>query len=150
MPMKYDPDTGIPRYVPDIGEELEEGVTPEPKVITTKSDVFKGDKPLTKEQYEKLRDGPTVANAEHYTVGVPPDMTPEQYDKLRAETGLPSSEADAMLDKIIASAKPAKLDKDVATDEEVDNLEKLARAGTVMHWPELLRLINRLRQAEAK
>ena len=22
MPMKYDPDTGIPRYVPDIGEEL--------------------------------------------------------------------------------------------------------------------------------
>ena len=55
-----------------------------------------------------------------------------------------------MLDKIIASAKPAKLDKDVATDEEVDNLEKLARAVTVMHWPELLRLINRLRQAEAK
>ena len=41
MPMKYDPDTGIPRYVPDIGEELEEGVTPAPTVITSKSAVFK-------------------------------------------------------------------------------------------------------------
>ena len=33
MPLKYNPDTGIPSYVPDLGEELEEGVTPEPKVI---------------------------------------------------------------------------------------------------------------------
>jgi hypothetical protein len=130
--MKYDPDTGIPRYVPDIGEELEEGVTPAPTVVTSKSDLFKGDKPLTKEMYERLRDGPTVANSESYTVGVPTD------------------EADKMLSDAIKSAKPAKLDKDVATDEEVDVLEKFAREHTVRHWPELLRLINRLRQAEAK
>jgi len=122
MPMKYDPDTGIPRYVPDLGEEIEEGVTPEPKVITSKSGVFKGDKPLTKETYELLRDGKPV------------DTT----------------EADGMLAEALRNAKPAKLDANVATDEEVDILEKFAREHTVRHWPELLRLINRLRQAEAK
>ena len=124
MPMKYDPDTGIPRYVPDLGEEIEEGVTPEPKVITSKSDVFKGDKPLTQGQYERLRD-----------------------DK---PTPVDTTEADGLLAEALRNAKPAKLDKDIATDEEVNNLEMLAREHSVMHWPELLRLINRLRQAEAK
>jgi hypothetical protein len=129
--MKYDPDTGIPRYVPDLGEEIEEGVTPEPKVITSKGAVFKGDKPLTKEAYEALRDGPTVANAESYRV-------------------LGPNEADEMLDKIVASAKPAKLDAHVATNEEVDMIEKMANDRRIENWAMLLRLINRLRQAEAK
>jgi hypothetical protein len=36
-----------------------------------------------------------------------------------------------------------------ATDRELVEIETKARAGTVMHWPELVRLINRLRVAEA-
>lgn len=157
MPMKYDPDTGVPRYVPDIGEEIEEGVTPEPKVITTKSDVFKGDKMPTKEQYERLRDvseensrrltkalrdGPTVANAESYVVGVPLDVV----DPSKVDAG----EADKMLADAIKGAKPAKLDKDIATDQEVADLERLIKEQAIANWPIMLRLINRLRQAEAK
>ena len=71
---------------------------------------------------------------------------------MRAEKPTPvdTTEADGMLAEALRNAKPAKLDKDIATDEEVNNLEKLAREHSVMHWPELLRLINRLRQAEAK
>lgn len=35
-----------------------------------------------------------------------------------------------------------------ATDRELVQIEGKARASTVMHWPELVRMINRLRQAE--
>lgn len=123
MPMKYDPDTGIPRYVPDLGEELEEGVTPAPIEITSKSAVFKGDKPLTKEAYENLRDG---------------------------KQSLSTQEADKLLDEIVAKATPAKLDKDTVTDEELDELERMANAASIPGWPVLRRLINRLRLAEGK
>jgi hypothetical protein len=37
-----------------------------------------------------------------------------------------------------------------ATDRELVQIEGKARATTVMHWPELVRMINRLRQAEAE
>jgi gamma-glutamyl:cysteine ligase YbdK (ATP-grasp superfamily) len=37
-----------------------------------------------------------------------------------------------------------------ATDRELVQIEGKARATTVMHWPELVRVINRLRQAEAE
>jgi hypothetical protein len=37
-----------------------------------------------------------------------------------------------------------------ATDRELVQIEGKARATTVMHWPELVRTINRLRQAEAE
>jgi hypothetical protein len=37
-----------------------------------------------------------------------------------------------------------------ATDKELVQIEGKARANTVMHWPELVRMINRLRQAEAE
>jgi hypothetical protein len=36
----------------------------------------------------------------------------------------------------------------MATDRELVMIEGKARANTVMHWPELVRLINRLRAAE--
>ena len=128
MPLKYNPDTGIPSYVPDLGEELEEGVTPEPKVIHSKADVFRGDKKLTAEQYEKLR-----GNEDEHLGTV--NISTEHADKLLADA--------------LKSAKPAKLDKDVATDEEVNHLERLANEHEVQNWPMLLRLINRLRRAES-
>jgi hypothetical protein len=124
MPLRYDPDTGIPSYIPDLGEELEEGKTPEPKVISTKSDVFKGDKKPTKDEYEALRDGDIV--------------DPDKVDV---------AEADKMMEAI-RNARPGKLDKDIATDEEVDALEQAAKAQDIDNWPLLLRLINRLRKAE--
>jgi hypothetical protein len=37
-----------------------------------------------------------------------------------------------------------------ATDRELVEIEGKARATTVLHWPELVRTINRLRQAEAE
>lgn len=127
MPMKYNPDTGIPYYVPDLGEEIEEGVTPKPIVIDSKSDVFKGDKPLTQEQYNKLRDG-----------GIP------------VSSDMGSDDADRLLAEAVEKAKPAKLDARMATDEEVAHLERLCNEHSVLHWPMLLRLINRLRKAEGK
>jgi hypothetical protein len=36
----------------------------------------------------------------------------------------------------------------IATDRELVEIETKARANTVMHWPELVRVINRLRKAE--
>ena len=142
MPLKYDPDTGIPSYVPDLGEELEEGVTPAPKVIHSKADVFRGDKPLTAEQYEKLRDG---GEAEHLgTVNI----STEHADRLLADAlkNVPSRDVTAGT----GSLKPARLDKDVATDEEISHLERLANEHDVQNWPMLLRLINRLRRVEGK
>jgi hypothetical protein len=38
----------------------------------------------------------------------------------------------------------------IATDRELVEIETKARATKVMHWPELVRLINRLRKAEAE
>lgn len=38
----------------------------------------------------------------------------------------------------------------IATDREVILIEAKARANTVLHWPELVRVINRLRKAEAE
>jgi phosphatidylserine/phosphatidylglycerophosphate/cardiolipin synthase-like enzyme len=38
----------------------------------------------------------------------------------------------------------------IATDRELVEIETKARANTVMHWPELVRIINRLRKAEAE
>ena len=126
MPLKYNPDTGIPSYIPDLGEELEEGVTPAPKEITSKADVFRGDKKLTQEQYHALRDA-----------------------KIPIDNTMGAAEADKLLADALKSAKPAKLDKDVATDEEVNHLERLANEHEVQNWPMLLRLINRLRKSES-
>jgi hypothetical protein len=126
MPMQYDPDTGMPSYVPDFGAEIEEGQTPKATVISSKSDVFKGDKRLTKEGYEALRDGM-------------PKGTVEDIDM-----------ADRMLNEAIRNARPASLDANVATDSEIEEVERLANEHSVLHWPLLLRLINRLRRAEAR
>jgi hypothetical protein len=38
----------------------------------------------------------------------------------------------------------------VATDRELVEIESKARSRTVLHWPELVRAINRLRKAEAE
>jgi hypothetical protein len=38
----------------------------------------------------------------------------------------------------------------IATDREIVEIETKARANTVLHWPELIRLINRLRKAETE
>ena len=59
-------------------------------------------------------------------------------------------EADKLLADALKSAKPAKLDANVATDEEINHLERLASEHDVQNWPMLLRLINRLRRAEGK
>lgn len=37
----------------------------------------------------------------------------------------------------------------LATDRECVEIEAKARANTVMHWPELVRVINRMRHDEA-
>jgi hypothetical protein len=160
MPMKYNPDTGVPYYLPDLGEELEEGVTPKPTVITSKSDVFKGDKPLTKEEYEFLRDKGRVEPKKErspfgkfYDEVIEPKkpLTKEQYEALMGDQPRPDIEkADEMLADAVAKATQAKLDKDMATDEEVDEIERLASSHTILHWPTLLRLINRLRRAEGR
>ncbi|RWN78049.1 MAG: hypothetical protein EOS02_09825 [Mesorhizobium sp.] len=36
----------------------------------------------------------------------------------------------------------------LATDAEVENIENLAKGRLVAHWPALIRIINRLRNAE--
>jgi hypothetical protein len=162
MPLKYDPDTGIPSYVPDLGEELEEGVTPKPTKLTSKSEVFAGDRKAhmlaAEEGVSVYKPAPkkgrkAKAEIEHQGVvamGTPdPNSKTPLADAINAGVDI-SKEVNERFDEIAAGANPAALDKDVATDEEVDNLEKLARAGSVLHWPELLRLINRLRLAEAK
>ena len=38
----------------------------------------------------------------------------------------------------------------LATDRECVEIEAKARATTVMHWPELVRVINRMRAAEKR
>jgi len=129
MPMKYDPDTGIPSYLPDIdlpGAEIEEGVTPKATVIDSKAAVFKGDKRPSKREYDLLRDGPL-------------DATP-----------VDTSAADRLLNEAIRNARPAKLDAHIATDEEIIMLELAAQEQAIANWPIILRLINRLRQAEAR
>ena len=142
MPLIYDPNTGVPRYVPDLGEEITEGVTPPVVKITEgvtppvvkitgrKIDVFKGDKPLSKARYERL---------------------------MADDTPLDTSVADKLLADVLGPykkgrkiVKAGKLDAHVATDGEVDEIEKLAKARTIEHWPLLRRLINRLRRAERK
>lgn len=134
MPLQYDPKTGVPHWNP-FGEELGEGVTPEPVKLTydqTKSGVFKGDKKLTEEEYDVLRDGPP----------------------------LDTSVADKMLAKALSTGKgkkgknpklkPGKLDANTATDSEIDAVEAQVNARTIDNWPLLRRLINRLRRAEGK
>ena len=125
MPLKYDPDTGIPSYFPDLGEELEEGKTPEAKVISTKSDVFKGDKHPTKIEYEALRDGSDIVDPDKVDVG----------------------EADKMMEAI-RNARPGKLDKTVATDAELAALWQAVEAHDIENWPLFLKLLNRIREAE--
>lgn len=125
MPLQYDPDTGIPSFLPDIGEELEEGVTPKPVVLDSKADVFKGDKPLTKDGYEALRDGMPKGAIEDIKM------------------------ADEMLEHAIRNAKPAVLEY-CATDEDVEELERMVVGRKLKEWPLLLRIVNRLHRAENK
>jgi len=163
MPTKYNPDTGVPYFIPDFGEEIEEGVTPKPTVLSSKADVFKGDKKPTKREYEKLRDGPKVEPVDPAPYIHPDDkgklwsseqvyrmieavttkagqlVTPDQYERLKAEIESIGGEL---------NAEPAKLDKDCATDEEIDAVERMAEGREVPYWPMLLRLLNRLRKAE--
>lgn len=179
MPLKYHPETGLPSYVPDLGEELEEGVTPKPTKLTSKSDVFAGDKKadmLAEEGvsvYKPRKD--RKANKASKSVKAKPIRmkhtaidagetehqgavamaTPDPNSKTPLADALAggvdiSKEVNERLDELTAGAKPAKLDNTIATDEEVNNLERLARSQSVLHWPELLRLINRLRRAERK
>jgi hypothetical protein len=125
MPLQYDPETGVPSFLPDIGEELEEGVTPKPVVIDTKAGVFKGDKPLTKDGYDALRDGMPKGTIEDIKM------------------------ADEMLEHAIRNAKPAVLEY-CATDEDVEELERMVVARKLKEWPLLLRIVNRLHRAENK
>jgi hypothetical protein len=52
------------------------------------------------------------------------------------------------VDKLAKHATPAALSAKIATDAEVAEIERLARDHSVMHWPTLMRLINRLRMTE--
>lgn len=132
MPMKYDPDTGKVSYEIPPAIELEEGVTPQPDVITSKSAFFKGDGPKT--------------------VTIPKDEVISVADDLKRKAHIPierdfdSPEIKAALD----AARPGHLDYRVATDAEIAEVEQLANSRSVFHWPILIAIINRLREAERK
>ena len=158
MPLKYHPETGLPSYVPDLGEELEEGVTPKPTKITSKSDVFAGDKKadmLAREEGASAstsrarierptrpvnRSRPSRSAMKHTAInagetehqGAVAMATPDPNSKTPLADALAagidiSGKVDEAMAEFTSSAKPARLDKDVATDEEVDNLERLAQ-----------------------
>jgi hypothetical protein len=135
MPLKYDPDTGIPSYVNDDATEyeIEEGVTPKAEPFT-KAGFFAGDpKP-------KLKKPPVILDERPIHKGI----TIEAY-------AIPPEDMNKALDEAIDRiTEPSKLDAHVATDAEVDEIERLAKSHGVMHWPTLLRLINRLRLAEGR
>lgn len=111
MPIRYNPDTGVPEYHrPPIALELSEGETPEPVEIVDKRKFFAGD-------------GPPKKKPEHIPI---------------------AKEFDAAIER----ASPGDADRRYASDEEVAMLEQVARK--VLHWPLLLGVINRLREAERK
>ena len=51
-------------------------------------------------------------------------------------------------DGIAKHATPAALSAKIATDPEIEELRRLCSERSVMHWPTLMRLINRLRMTE--
>jgi hypothetical protein len=163
MPTKYDPDTGIPYFVAEVAIELEEGVTPEPNtIITSKRHLFAGDppprilgqKPTSSTTKAKKDDFPDRL-AKAFGVEPPPQIacpSPEVANEPPA--GPPDSPVQTAydeafdVDKLAKRATPAALSAKIATDAEIEEIERLAREHSVMHWPTLMRLINRLRMTE--
>lgn len=155
MPMKYDENTGIPYFVPDTAIELDEGKTPKPDVITSKTAQFAGDKaPALKRRLadEAIKFAEGVANQIPIEPGAP-SVTTGMFTSgpLPGLDPAISPDPDPRLfdpDEIARKATPAALSAKVATDAEITELERLANEHSVMHWPTLLRLINRLRMTE--
>ena len=125
-------------------------MTPKPNtVITSKRHLFAGDpppqilgqKPVSSTTKAKKDDFPDrLAKA----LGVEPEPPAGPPD-----SPVQTAYDEAFdVDKLAKIATPAALSAKIATDAEIDEIERLAREPTVMHWPTLLRLINRLRMTE--
>jgi len=150
MPLQYDPKTGVPHWNP-FGEELGEGVTPKPVKLTydqTKAGVFKGDKKLTEDEYEKLVDYPDLYLAQADT-SVADKMLAKALSTGKGKKGKNLGDKVKIRRPKIA-IKPGNLDANTATDSEIDAVEAQVNARTIDNWPLLRRLINRLRRAEGK
>jgi hypothetical protein len=167
MPMKYNEDTGVPYFVPDTAIELEEGVTPAPDVLRYgKRGIFAGDPPPKIAASEIIRDKPAPPGDSEFFVklgkslGVekPIDSTTHIKGEQTTvpvggvEQGKPDLGKlydDAMYsDGIAKMATPAKLSAMIATDAEIAEIERLCNERSVMYWPTLMRLINRVRMTE--
>lgn len=129
MPLKYNPDTGIPYYEnpPDI-IEIEEGVTPEPIPVQTKKAVFAGDRSPRERRV------------------LDPEAKPAKKQGYGTDGPIPLEKLFGMEPEV----EPDDLRYRYATDEEIEEIERLVRERAIPHWPAIIGLINRLRKAEGK
>jgi hypothetical protein len=160
MPMKYNEDTGVPYFVPDTAIELEEGVTPQPDVIRYgKRGIFAGDppprllgqKPIDSTTHSKSDSEFFAKLGKSLGVEKPVDSTTHikgHQQQNPPPAGPPDSAIQKLYDDAMKEATPANLSATIATDPEIEEIERLCSERSVMHWPTLLRLINRLRMTE--
>lgn len=160
MPMKYNEDTGVPYFVPDTAIELEEGVTPAPDVLRYgKRGIFAGDPPPKFDNGlgQKPIDSTTHSKGERdFFAKLHGSLVPKDepikgavtQPKAKGAVDLGKLYDEAMDGDIAKHATPAALSATIATDAEIEELQRLCSERSVMHWPTLLRLINRLRMTE--